>query len=157
MFEVLVREVPEQTVLAEQRHVTVDAISGLISEVVDRQRAAIEAAGGSGAAPSVIYHGVVDEVADGPVEVCTPVDPALLERVGLAARVEPAHREAYVSIPKPLVEFPAILTAYDAVEKWIGEHGETIIGSPREVYFGDFEAAGPEEPVVDIAFPIASR
>ena len=157
MFEVLLRDVPEQSVLAERRRITVDAISGWISEAIDRQRAAVEAAGGSGAAPFVLYHGVVDEVADGPVEVCTPVDPALLEGHDLSFRVEPAHREAYVSIPKPLVEFPAILTAYDAVEKWIGEHGETITGSPREVYFGDFEAAGLDEPVVDIAFPIASR
>jgi len=157
MFEVSVREVPEQTVLTEQRRITVDAISDWIDEVVDRQRAAIEASGGSGAAPLVIYHGVVNETADGPVEVCTPVDPALLDGVTAVTRVEQAHREAYVSIPKPLVEFPAILTAYDAVEKWIGEHGETIVASPREVYFGDFDSAGPDEPVVDIAFPIASR
>jgi effector-binding domain-containing protein len=71
--------------------------------------------------------------------------------------VEPAHREAYVTIAKSLVTFPDILAAYDAVAGWIEERGEKAVGSPREVYFGDFEAAAPDDPVVDIAFPIASR
>jgi effector-binding domain-containing protein len=157
MFEVSVREVPEQTVLTEQRRVRVRELPDWIGEVVDRQHASLAAAGGSPVAPIVIYHEEVNEVSDGLVEVCTPVDPALAGRVDATTRVEPAHREAYVAIPKALVAFPDILSAYDAVAMWIEQEGETAAGSPREVYFADFAAAAPDDLVVDIAFPIRPR
>jgi hypothetical protein len=158
MFEISVREVPEQTVLTEQRRLRAHELPDWIGEVLDRQHASITAVGGSSTnAPLVLYHGEVNEVSDGPVEVCTPVEPALADRLDAATRVEPAHREAYVAIPKSLVAFPDILTAYDAVAGWIEREGETVLGSPREVYFADFDAAGPDDPVVDIAFPIVTR
>jgi len=157
MLEVSVREVPEQTVLAEQRRVRAGELPDWIREAVDRQHAALVAVGGSPTAPLVLYHGIVDEVSDGPVEVCTAIDPALRDRLDAATRLEPAHREAYVTIPKSLVAFPEILSAYDVVARWIAEQGETALGSPREVYFGDFAAAGPDDPVADIAFPLAHR
>jgi hypothetical protein len=157
MFEISVREVPEQTVLTEKRRLLAHELSDWIREVVDRQHAALRAAGGSPTAPLVLFHGQVNEVSDGPAEVCTLVDPALVGGLDAPTRIEPAHREAYVTIPKSLVEFPAILTAYAAVASWIEEQGEAMAGPPREVYFGDFAAAGQEDPVVDIAYPIASR
>jgi hypothetical protein len=45
------------------------------------------------------------------------------------------------------------LRLYDRPQ-WIGEQGRTIGGSPREVYFADFMAAGPEDEVCDVAFPV---
>ena len=75
----------------------------------------------------VIYHGEVNEDSDGPVEVCVPfVGEADL--AGQAHRVEPAHREAYTEITVAQVAFPQILSAYDAVERWIGENGREITG-----------------------------
>jgi hypothetical protein len=49
--------------------------------------------------------------------------------------------DAYVRLVKAQVEFPQILSAYDAVSQWIDANGKTITGSPREVYFADFGAA----------------
>jgi effector-binding domain-containing protein len=63
-----------------------------------------------------------------------------------STRREPAHKEACV---------PQILSAYDAVAQWIGTQGRTVTGSPREVYFGDFDAAKPTDEVCDIAFPVS--
>jgi effector-binding domain-containing protein len=69
--------------------------------------------------------------------------------------VEPAHDEAFTRITKSQVAFPGILEAYSAVDKWIADHGLEVGGSPREVYFADWEAIGPDDPGCDIAFPLA--
>jgi hypothetical protein len=71
-----------------------------------------------------------------------------------AIRREPAHREAYVRLRNAQVEFPQILSAYDGVMAWMAAHGVTAAGAPREVYFRDFDSAGPADEVCDVAFPI---
>jgi hypothetical protein len=40
------------------------------------------------------------------------------------------------------------------VAQWASARGLTADGSPREVYFTDFDAAGPGDEVCDVAFPI---
>jgi hypothetical protein len=72
-------------------------------------------------------------------------------------RTEPAHREAFTTITKAQVAYPQILSAYDAVGAWVkaGDHVPT--GSPREVYFTDFAAAGPHGPVADTSTALAVR
>ena len=74
-------------------------------------------------------------------------------RRGGEVRIEPAHLEAYATISKAQCEFPRILEAYDAVETYVKGHGMDPAGSPREVYFVDFNAVGPDDPFVDIAWP----
>lgn len=157
MYDIRTRDVPEQTMLTEQSHVTADALPAWITRALDRQRTALDAVGGAVGAPIVKYHGEVNEDSDGPVEALSPIDPARVGDVALPTRVEPAHREAYATITKAQVRYPDILSAYDAVESWIAANGERIVGSPREVYFTDFAAAAPDDPVVDIAFVIAPR
>jgi DNA-binding transcriptional MerR regulator len=154
MFEIHEREIAAQTVLTEQRHITVGELSDFIGAAMMRLGNIAAAHGGVTAAPFVIYHGEVNEDSDGPVEVCIPIDPTQATS-DAATRREPAHREAYTTITKGQVEFPQILSAYDAVAHWIEAQGKHCTGSPREVYFADFVAAGPNDPVCDIAFPIA--
>jgi hypothetical protein len=74
---------------------------------------------------------------------------------GTAVRVEPALRLARTRITKAQVAHPQILAAFEAVEKWMEAEGLTPTGPCREVYFADWEAAGPEDPVCDVAFPVA--
>jgi len=155
MFEIEERETPEQTVLTEQRHTTVNGLTDWFDDCMPRLHTLAAANGGITGAAFIIYHGEVSEESDGPVEVCIPIDPAREDEIAAPTRVEPAHREAYTRIRKSLVEYPQILTAYDAVEQWITTHGKRVAGSPREVYFADFMNAGPDDEVVDIAFPIA--
>jgi DNA-binding transcriptional MerR regulator len=152
MYEIHVREVPEQLVLTEQRHVRVPELDQWLPEAIGRLVHTADEHGGVAAPVFVVYHGEVNEDSDGPVEVCVPVG----ERVpGTPTREEPSHREAYTRITKAQVEFPQILSAHEAVDGWIRSEGRTMTGSPREVYFADWDAAGPTDEVCDIAFPVA--
>ncbi|MFI9784906.1 MerR family transcriptional regulator [Kitasatospora sp. NPDC051984] len=154
MYRIEQREVPDQLVLTEQRRARPEELDEFIGGATSRLTKAAEGLGGTVAAPFVIYHGEVNEDADGPVEVCVPIDPARAGEVTVPHRVEPAHREAYTRITKAQVDFPQILTAYDAVCGWIESADTERTGPGREVYFTDFTAAAPDEPVCDIAFPV---
>jgi hypothetical protein len=58
-----------------------------------------------------------------------------------------------VRITRAQVEYPQILSAFDAVGQWLGSRGLTGAGAPREIYFTDFMAAAPSDEVCDVAFP----
>jgi DNA-binding transcriptional MerR regulator/effector-binding domain-containing protein len=155
MFEVQERDVPEQLVLTEQRHVLVPELSGWLETAIGRlQGTAGQRFGGVSAPVFVIYHGEVNQDSDGPVEVCVPIDRSISPPKDVSTRSELAHREAYVRITRAQVEFPQILSAYDAVTEWATRQHRNICGSPREVYFADFHAAKPDDEVCDIAYPI---
>jgi len=155
MFEIEEREVPEQVILTEQRHVTVRGLTDWFAESLPRLHTIAVESGGIAGPAFIIYHGEVNEESDGPVEVCVPIAPGQQAGVDAPTRLEPAHREAYTRICKSQVEFPQILDAYDAVEQWIATNNRQMNGSPREVYFTDFMNAGPNDEVCDIAFPIS--
>jgi len=154
MFEVRERDVPEQVVLTEQRHVLVPALADWIGAAIPRLLRAAEPCGGRAGPPFVVYHGEVNQDSDGPVEVCVPIDPARATSAAAATRREPAHREAYVRLRKAQSENPQILSAFDAVGQWITEQGRDEAGAPREVYFASYASAGPGDEVCDVAFPI---
>jgi len=157
MDDIRVRDVPEQTVLTEKRHIRVEELPGWILEASARQNQALSTVGGPVGPYFVVYYGEVTATKDGPVELCSPISPDNARVVALPSRVEPAHREAFVRITKQEVRFPQILRAYEAVEKWALDGSEQFAGNPREVYFVDFDAAGPRDEVVDIALPIVVR
>jgi effector-binding domain-containing protein len=154
MFEIREREVPEQLLLTEQRHVQVTELPNWLPAAMQRLVTSSQGYGGAAGAPFVVYHGAVNEDSDGPVEVCVPVSRAHEAATDVPMRREPAHREAYVRLTKAQVAYPQILAAYDAVAQWISAHGHSGTGSPREVYFADWGAAGPTDEVCDVAFPI---
>ncbi len=156
MFAIETRDVPAQTVLTEQRVVLASDLQGYIDDTMGRLHAIAESIGGVTGPAFFIYHDEITNEHAGPMEICLPIDPIRAAETGAATRVEPAHREAYTRIPKHLVEFPQILAAYEAVEGWLAETGNQMADSPREVYFADFMAAGPDDLVCDIAFPIAA-
>ncbi|MGW4381629.1 MerR family transcriptional regulator [Kitasatospora sp. NPDC004531] len=156
MYRIEQRDVPEQLVLTEQRRAKPQELDAFIPEATERLAAIAAAHGGVAAAPFVIYHGQVDEDNDGPVEVCVPIDPARAEGLTAAHRIEPAHREAYTTITKAQVEYPQILSAYDAVCAWMEQAGTRRTGPGREVYFADWASAAPADEVCDIAFPVGA-
>ncbi len=49
---------------------------------------------------------------------------------------------------------PQILAAFEAVEQWMAGEGLRMAGPCREIYFADWDAAGPHDPVCDVAFPV---
>jgi effector-binding domain-containing protein len=64
------------------------------------------------------------------------------------------HAEAFTTLTRRQVQFPEILEAYAAVERWIDESDRTVAGAPREVYFTTEEAQRLDEPFCDVCFPI---
>ena len=103
----------------------------------------------------VVYHGEVNEDSDGPVEVCMAFEGEIAAPEGLEVRIVPAHTEAYSTISKTQMEFPRILEVYDALQSYAKSHEMETIAAPREVYFVDINAVGPDDPFVDIAWPVA--
>jgi DNA-binding transcriptional MerR regulator len=155
MYKIVERDVPEQLFLTEQRHVQVQELPDWLATSIGRLVESAQAFGGQSGPTTVIYHGEVNEDSDGPVEACVPIARDRDVSGDVASRFEPAHREAYTRITKAQVEFPQILSAYEAVDSWIRSEGKTMTGAPREVYFADWDAAGPNDEVCDIAFPVA--
>ncbi|MER7759618.1 MerR family transcriptional regulator [Streptomyces sp. NPDC097619] len=154
MYEILQREVPEQLVLTEQRHVTPEELPEWIGAAIGRLAPVAEAHGGFFGHPFVVYHGEVDEDGDGPVEVCVPVDPARAGTYPVPSRTEPAHTAAYTRITRAQVRYPQILSAYDAVHAWAAREGRTATAAPREVYFADWATLTPTDPACDITVPV---
>ena len=154
MFEVKERDVSELTVLTEQRHVYVQDLASWIVDALDRLIATTMPMGGPAAPVFVVYHGQVNQDSNGPVEVCVPINPGQATTTKVPTRREPAHHEAYTRITNAQVQYPQILSAYDAVNEWILSKGHQVADPPREVYFTDFNAAAPTDEVCDIAFPM---
>jgi hypothetical protein len=152
MFDIQQRDVPEQTVLTEQRSVRAGELVGFLNAARERLTRSAQDHGGVAGSWFVVYDGQVSEEAPVAVEVCVPIagEPA----ASVATRTEPAHREAYVRLRKEQVVFPEIQSAYVAVDQWVREQGLTVADAPREVYFTDFDAAAPTDEVCDVAFPI---
>ena len=155
MYEVQVRDVPEQTVLTEQRHVRVQDLPGWIDQAMERLLKNAAGHGDGMTGPCfIVYHGEVNEESDGPVEICLPITPDPDRAVEAAMRVEPAHREAYTRITRAQVAFPQILSAFDAVRAWTEQESAVPVSAPREVYFADFVNAAANDLVCDVAQPI---
>ncbi|NEC86436.1 MerR family transcriptional regulator [Streptomyces sp. SID12501] len=163
-FVVETVDVPERVVLTETRHTLADELPAWIGASLGRLEAGARECGGVTAAPFVVYHAEVSMESDGPAESCVPVADEAAARAWAkahgrawetAVRVEPARRLAYTRITKAQVAHPQIIAAFEAVERWLAGQGIEPAGPCREVYFADWEAAGPDDAVCDIAFPIA--
>lgn len=171
-FAVETVEVPAQVVITETRHTLADELPAWIGASLGRLEAAARECGGVTGAPFVAYYAEVSMESDGPAEACVPVADeaaarAWVERHGRAwetkVRVEPARTLAYTRISKAQVAHPQILAAFEAVEGWVARQGGPENGAEggleydgpcREVYFADWDAAGPQDPVCDVGFPV---
>jgi hypothetical protein len=165
-MEIRTRDVPEQHVVTQQRSVDQAGLEAWLPGAMAAVAATATAAGGvlgttawpyldrTGADQPVfvvIYEGNPNE-GETPVEVCAPIADA-----AAATRTVPAHREAYVRVTKEQVLTGALGGVYAGIEKWIGEQGLVVAAAPRETYWTDFPAAGAQDPVFDVAFPVAAR
>ncbi|GAA2407777.1 MerR family transcriptional regulator [Streptomyces coeruleofuscus] len=163
-FAVETVDVPEQVVITERRHTLADELPTWIGAALGRLEEAARECGGVAGVPYVAYHAEVSMESDGPAEACVPVADeaaarAWVERQGraweTAVRVEPARRLAYTRITKAQVAHPQILAAFEAVEEWTAAQGLAPAGPCRELYFADWETAGADDPVCDVAFPVS--
>ncbi|MFE3409717.1 MerR family transcriptional regulator [Streptomyces mirabilis] len=162
-FAIKTVDVPERVVLTEKRHTLADELPVWIPASLVRLEDGARECGGTTGSPFVVYYAEVSMESDGPAESCVPVADEEAARAwaekrgrasGIGVRVEPARRLAYARITKAQVAHPQIIAAFEAVEAWIGERGLSYDGPCREVYFADWDAAGPEDAVCDVAFPV---
>ncbi|MFJ8441944.1 MerR family transcriptional regulator [Kitasatospora griseola] len=154
VYEIAEREVPEQKVLFTRSQVTAADLPGFLAASSELLLSHLRQTGACLSGPIfAVFDGLVSEDSDGPVEVCAPtvnpVEPA--GRIGV--RIEPAHREAYLTRTKRQAGFAAMAAAHDAVGTWLTDHGHTRSAANREVYYPNWATAGPDEHVADIAVP----
>lgn len=166
-MDVLMRDVPEQVVVTEQRMVDQAALESWLPGAMSRVlQAAGDAAAGTIDQPYlqrdhlpaepvfiVIYEGNPNE-GQTAVECCTPLQTGVPAPADTAVRAIPAHREAYVRVTKSTVTSGRIGDAYVAVEQWIGSNELEIAAAPRETYWTDFYSADGNDVVFDVAFPV---
>ena len=166
-MDVLLRDVPEQVVITEQRMVDQAALESWLPGAMSRVH---KAAGNAGAGTVdqpylqrdhlpdepvfiVIYEGNPNE-GETAVECCTPLRAGVPAPADAASRAIPAHREAYVRVTKSTVQSGHIGDVYVAIEQWIGSNELSIAAAPRETYWTDFFAAGGNDVVFDVAYPV---
>jgi hypothetical protein len=114
MFPIETRQVPARRLMSIQRRLKASETDAFVREAKKLFSAHLHTTRPVG--PFVlIFHGVVDDDNDGPLEatlVCSE-DVGPTELIGI--RTESAHDEAFTTITKAQWEYPAILAAYDAV------------------------------------------
>lgn len=155
---VALRAVPVADLLTAERRLTVDRLPGFIADAAARIDAHLTACGAAPAGPlRVIYHGMVTEDGDGPVEVAVPFRGTVSAVDDLRVRRQGAGTEAATALTRRESSFPRILAAYDAVGRWIDDAGLTRAGSPAEVYLTSREAAAadPDAVHLEVVWPVS--
>jgi DNA-binding transcriptional MerR regulator len=171
MYEVSTREIPDRTVLCLKRNVQGDAGAWafgkeFISLIKGKDLLRVE---GRAGAMFCIWWGLVDDDSDGPVEWCLPVPgdqaEALATRVPeLSVRTEPAHKEAFVHLPTPVIGARSVAdlppTQWELVtlslQSWASKHGVKLSDlGVRTTYLATLPITAESVPDCDFAVPFA--
>lgn len=150
--DVRTRAVAAQQVAAVRRHTSMTTIGDDIAAGFDQVDAALETVGiRRDERPFIVFHGWIDDMTGGDIEICTPV-------------ATPFHgvEEVYgAEVPGGTIastihrgSYDEMAAAYAAVITWMDEHGLEPCGPPREYYLNDLETTKPDELLTEIAFPI---
>ena len=157
MFSIQTRHVPAQRVMSIQRRLRAGETDAFVREAKKAFAEHLDCV-----LPirsfSLIFHGVVDEDSDGPLEATLACSEDVKPTDMIGIRTEPAHDEAFTTITKAQWEYPAILAAYDAVAcspEVSARTGSRL--SCREVYLAEPDAIRDDDVVCDIAFPLGER
>jgi len=154
MFTVQTRHVPAQRVMSMQRRLRAPETDDFVAEA--KAAFAAHLGGTHPTGPfTLIFHGIVDNESDGPLEATLgcPDTVGVTDVIGI--RTEPEHDEAFTTISKAQWAYPAILAAYDAVgcSPEVAARPKSRL-SCREVYVAEPSAIADDDPICDIAFPL---
>jgi effector-binding domain-containing protein len=100
--------------------------------------------------PFVIYHGMPSGDDPFEIEICAPVARAPEPPAGWVVQVLPAGTFATLLHVGP---YDTIGAAYQALTEWVGTHGLTVAGPPREVYLSE-PSTPPDQTRTIIEFPV---
>jgi DNA-binding transcriptional MerR regulator len=168
MYEVATREIPERSLLCLKRNVDEQAAWALGKEFVAilRERPLPRLAGREGAMFSIFW-GEVSADSDGPIEWCKPFSSADADAIAaqypeLSLRTEPAHQEAFITLPagNPVVQWQL---ASEALHAWADEHAIRPAGldlkpedlGVRITYLAREPVTQASVPDCDLAVPFA--
>jgi DNA-binding transcriptional MerR regulator len=159
MHTVQLHAMPARTVVCISRHLRASETDAFFDQAFASLRAIAPGLEGIAGAPSLIFYGEVSEDSDGPLELCRPVDakPEVLRgkvSASVQVRSETVHDEAYVRLAMKDAIWPAIMPAYDALERWTKEHAREPRGAPRQLLIADQRSASPETLVMDVSVPL---
>lgn len=154
MFPIQTRHVPALRVMSIQRRLRAPETDAFVTEA--KAAFAAHLGGTQPTGPfTLIFHGIVDQESDGPLEAMLgcPDDVGVTDLIGI--RTEPAHDEAFTTITKAQWDYPAILAAYDAVacSPEVAARPRSRL-SCREVYVAEPSAIGGDDLICDVAFPL---
>ena len=169
MYEVATREIPERSLLCLKRNVEEQEMWAFGKEFIAilRERPLPKIDGREGAM-LCIWWGLVNADGDGPIEWCAPVPAAQAESLAphypeLTLRTEPAHIEAFVSLPDAGDEVAHWQLAAGSLEAWAEEprpehEGDRLSFTPADLglritYLAS--ALNTGEPYRDMALPFA--
>lgn len=155
MFPIQTRHVDARRVMSVQRRLRAPETDSFVAAA--KAAFADHLDGATPIGPfTLIFHGIVDHDSDGPLEAILGCPTHVQPTDAIGVRTEPAHDEAFTRITKAQWAYPAILAAYDVVAS--SPQATARAGSPlscREVYLAEPDAIGDDEPICDIAFPLA--
>jgi DNA-binding transcriptional MerR regulator len=167
MYEVATRAMPERSLLCLKRHVDEQGMWAFGKEFIAilRERPLPKVEGRAGAF-FCIYWGWASADSDGPVEWCRPVPAAEAHALAehypeLTLRTEPAHREAFVALPGPLVSGVQIQLAAESLRAWAQEQEQGVGDKQLTLKPEDlgeritYLATGPASVDCDFAVPFA--
>lgn len=157
MFPIATRQVPALRVMSIQRWLHGHETDSIVDEAKAAFTAHLNRAQPTGPF-TLIFHGPVNAEEDGPLEAVLGCSGHVDPTPAIGIRTEPAHDEAYTTITKAQWAYPAILAAYDAVAcspEVRARPGARL--SCREVYVAEPDAITEDDPICDIAFPLADR
>jgi len=146
MYTIATRRMPDRTLLALNRHVTIDETDAFFADAFSRLRAAARGIEGIEGCPFLVFYGEVSADSDGPLELCRPVAPGTGED---AVAGMPDIRVAMKDM-----SWPALLPAYDALARWAAEQHREPTAPPRQVLFADQRTAAPDTLVCDLSLPL---
>ena len=151
--DVTTRQVSTQQVAAVRRHTSMPTIGDDIAAGFNQVGAALETVGVRLVGrPFIVFHGRIDDVTGGDIEICSPVsspfhgvDEVYGTEVPGGTIASMIHRGSY----------DEMAPAYASIMTWMDEHGLEPSGPPREYYLNDLEWTKPEDLLTEIAFPIS--
>ncbi|MFY1583608.1 hypothetical protein ACN267_03790 [Micromonospora sp. WMMD734] len=155
MFLIERREVADQVVLCERHEqVRQDDLADHLRAAMGRLTQLAEQHGGVAGPTFTIYRGEDFDPENITVETCVPIHQEPAGPVAALVRREPAHHEVFVRVTKSQSAPPQVGEAFAAVAAHLEQHGLVEADAAREVYFTDFTTAGPDDPVMDVAFVV---
>lgn len=154
MFSIQTRHVESQRMMSIQRRLHGSETDAFVAEAKASFAAHLDEIAPIGPF-MLIFHGIVDDANDGPIEAVLGCPEGVQPNDIVGVRTEPAHDEAYTTITKAQWGFPAILAAYDAVgaSPEAGARPDSTL-SCREVYLAEPDEVSDDDPICDIAFPL---